>query len=160
MQNSAISAIALHSFILGYYKTSRNHDLPKFYPQLVELFYVLPIVYNEDAMKAFGSSNQLYTALISDDTISLDLQERANKMTTQTFDALNLAFSKHILVYNSADKSIDLADGFRTKRLPLNLVMNSSENRIKRIQDSAYKLGTIFAKTNIKNLQLKLNIRF
>ena len=50
--------------------------------------------------------------------------------------------------------------GFTVKKLPLPLSMSDSQNSIKRIQDSAHKLGAIFAKRNPKNIQVDLNIRF
>jgi hypothetical protein len=50
-------------------------------------------------------------------------------------------------------------NGFDKKRLPLTTTTNSSDNSVKKIQSSAYKLGNLFAKTNDKNLQISLNIR-
>lgn len=160
LQNSSISAIALHSFVLGYYNVARNKSNRSTYPKLNYLFYVLPIVYNQSALDIFISSNQLYTAVQKERTLVVELEDRALKMATQTFDGLNLAFSKKILTYNQKDKSIRLMYGFTTKKIPLPLSMNDSQNSIKRIQDSAHKLGAIFAKRNPKNIQADLNIRF
>jgi hypothetical protein len=160
LQNSSISAIALHGFVLGYYKVARNKSNRLTYPRLDYLFYVLPIVYNQSALDIFISSNQLYTAVQNERTLIVELQDRAVKMATQTFDGLNLAFSKKVLTYNSNCKSIELMRGFTTKKIPLPLSMSDSQNSIKRIQDSAHKLGAIFAKRNPKNIQVDLNIRF
>lgn len=160
LQNSSVSAIALHSFVLGYYKVARKKSNRANYPKLDYIFYVLPIVYNKTALEVFISSNQLYTAIQNERSLIVDLQDRAVKMTSQTFDGLNLAFSKRILTYNKAKKSIELMRGFTVKKLPIPLSMNSTENGIKRIQDSAHKLGAIFAKRNPKNIQVDLNIRF
>lgn len=160
MQNSAIGTIAIHSFVLGYYNVAKNKEDKEAYPQLEYVFYVLPIVYNESAMETFKSSNQLYTALKENKSIILGLQDRANKMAEQTFNALNLSFSKKILTYNKINKTIELMADFNAKKLPLFSSMNSSLNSVKRLQDSAYKLGSIFAKRNEINLQIELNIQF
>lgn len=94
MQNDALGVIALHSFTLGYHNIAKNKSNKVFFPRLEYLFFVLPIVYNYSAMLSFLNSNELYTALMKEHSILLGLQERARKMTGQTFDGLNLAFSK------------------------------------------------------------------
>jgi len=160
MQNTAISTIALHSFALGYNNVAKNRENTLPYPRLEYMFYVLPIVYNKNAMETFKSSNELYSVLLKESTIILGLQERANKMSKQTFDGLNLAFSKRILDYNNIDKTIELSKGFSKKKLVLLLSMNNSQNSVKNIQDSAFKLGSIFAKRNKNKIQFELNIRF
>lgn len=160
MQNTALSTIALHSFTLGYYNLAKNRDGAISFPRLEFMFFVLPIVYNYNSMEIIKSSNELYTALLKDTSITLGLQERANKMSKQTFNGLNLAFSKNILTYNNSNKTIELLKGFQTKKIILPLSMNNSDNSVKKIQDSAFKLGSIFAKRNPQNLQFELNIRF
>jgi hypothetical protein len=160
MQNNAISTIALHSFILGYSKVAKKKRQRSTNPKLEYLFFVLPIVYNQSSMETFRSSNQLYTALLSNKAIILGLQERAVKMKRQTFDSLNLAFNKGILNYNKEQKKIEVGKQFRAKKLSLFLSQNNTGNNIKKIQDCAFKLGGVFAKKNEKNLQLELNIRF
>lgn len=156
LQNNAIGAIALHSFTLGYYKAS----IDKSFPTLEYIFYVLPIVYNKTSMNCFRSSNKLYTSLSKEKTIIVGLQDRANKMSVQTFDSLNIAFSKKILTYNKENKSIEILRGFKSNKIPLDIEKKEQENSVEMIQDSAYKLGSIFARVNKKELQRKLNIRF
>jgi hypothetical protein len=160
MQNPMISAIALHSFTLGYNNVSKNKRGKNPFPKLEYAFFVLPIVYNNSAMETFRSSNQLYTALINNKAIVLGLHERSTKMAGQTFSALNLAFSKNILNYNKEAGTIGLTISYPRRKLPLSLNQASSENTVKKIQDCAHKLGAIFAKKNEKNLQLELNIKF
>jgi len=160
MQNQAVSAIALQGFILGYHSVAKHKANKLPYPHIGCLFYVLPIVYNQKAVNTFRSSNELYAALLKDNSIILGLQERANKMTEQTFDALNLAFSKKILSYNKSNQTIELMKGFETKKIALFLSMNSSDNSVKKIQDSAFKLGSIFAKRDKINIQFELKIVF
>lgn len=159
IQNPSVGAIALHSFTLGYYNIAKHKTIYS-YPRLVHMFYVLPLVYNQDSMETLKSSNELYTALIKNSSIVLGLQERANKMSIQTFDSLNLAFSKQIMTFNKEYNTIELLKGFQSKKLTLALSMNNTYNSVKKIQDAAFKIGSIFAKRNEKNIQLELNIRF
>lgn len=160
IQNISISALALHSFALGYYKVAKLKSSKSAYPKLEYFFYVLPIVFNNEAKRTFRSSNQLHTALLENKFIILGLQERANKMSPQTFNGLNLAFSKKILDYNTSDKTIEIKRGFRNKKIILPLSMKDLEHNVKMTQDCAYKLGSIFAKTDDKILQVNLNILF
>jgi hypothetical protein len=160
LQNSVISTIAMHSFTLGYHGVKRNKTPKKPYPRLEYLFYVLPIVYHQSSMETFKTSNQLYTALQNNKSIILGLQDRANKMTIQTFDSLNMAFSKNILQYNKKHKTIELAQGYTSKKIVLPSSMMDKDNSVRKIRDCAFKLGAIFAKRNINNIQLELNIRF
>ena len=160
MQNDALSVLALHSFILGYHNIARNKVDQRLFPKVEYLFYVLPIVYNYASMIGFLNSNELYTALVKEPSVSLGLQDRANKMVFQTFDALNLAFSKKILDIDKETDTVILLRPFTSKKLPTYLSSLRSYDSVKQIQDSAFKLGSIFAKKHDKNLQLDLNIRF
>jgi ABC-3C biological conflict system middle component len=160
MQNEPLSVIALQSFTLGYYTISRNRSAEVLYPRLEYMFYVLPIVYNHSSMLSFLNSNEMYTALLKEPEIVLGLQNRANKMIYQTFDALNLAFSKKILSIDKTDNTISLLRPFTSKKLLLSMTAYQSYDSVKKIQDSAFKLGCIFAKRHDKNIQLDLNIRF
>lgn len=160
IQNSAISALALHSFTLGYNRVSKGKNKEIKFPRIEYAFFVLPIVYNNNAMEIFKSSEQLYTAISKDHSITLGLQDRAQKMAKQTFKGLNVAFSKKILSYNKENKTIELMTGFKTERIKFCEENLSSESSIKKIQLTAYKLGTIFAKKNKKNIQIELNINF
>lgn len=156
MQNSALGVIAMQSFVLGYYNITKGRGNANF-PKLEYMFYILPIAYNHQSVNSFKRSNELYTALIKEPSIVLGLQERSKKMISQSFDALNVAFSKQILSINKSDGTIELMKGFSAKKLPLFSMKNDT---IREIQDCSYKLGCIFAKKNEKNLQIELNIRF
>jgi hypothetical protein len=157
LQNTAVGAIALHAFTLGYHGVAKHKEGYPF-PKLSYCFYVLPIVYNQDAMDTFRGSNELYTVLIKNSAVILGLQERANKMAEQTFNSLGLAFSKKILTINKEEGTIELCRGFQVKKLPLYLSMNYEDNSVKKIQDCAFKLGCIFAKRNENNIRFELNI--
>lgn len=160
MQNETLGTIALQSFTLGYYTISRNRSTEVFFPRLEYMFYVLPIVYNYASMISFLNSNEMYTALLKEPEIILGLQDRANKMVFQTFDALNLAFSKRILSIDKENNTIVLLRPFTSKKLILSMNAYQSYDSVKKIQDSAFKLGSVFAKRHEKNIQLDLNIRF
>jgi hypothetical protein len=160
MQNSAISALALHSFVLGYNRVSKGKNQRIQYPRIEYLFFVLPIVYNQSALEAFKSSEQLFTAISKNNSIILGLQDRANKMSCQTFDGINLAFSKKILTYNNLDKTIEPLHGYKAQKIQYQKESVGSDNSVRKIQITAYKLGAIFAKRNQKNIQIELNINF
>lgn len=160
MQNDALSIIALHSFTLGYHTVAKNRKSEVTFPRLDYLFFVLPIVYNYSAMLSFLNSNELYTALMKEHSILLGLQERALKMSVQTFDGLNVAFGKKILSINKENGTITLLKPYTSKKLVLAMSSNNSFDSVKQIQDSAFKLGSIFAKKHDSNIQNDLNIRF
>ena len=157
MQNSAISALALHSFVLGYNRVSRGKNEKIQYPRIEYLFFVLPIVYNQNALEAFKSSEQRFTAISKNNSIILGLQDRANKMSFQTFDGINLAFSKKILTYNNNDKTIEPLHGYKAYKIRYHKDSISSNSSVKQIQITAYKLGSIFAKRNQKNIQIRFH---
>ena len=159
-QNIALSTVALQSFTHGYHEIAKNKGQMANFPKLTHMFYVLPIVYNHNAMTVFGNSIDLYTAIVKDTSITLGLQDRANKMAGQTFDSLNLAFSKNILIWDKENNTIELGHGFKARRMTLFMEMNNTRHAVKLIQDSAHRLGNIFAKKNEKNIQIELNIRF
>lgn len=158
LQNTAVGSIALHGFTLGYHNVAKHKDEMLQFPKLGYCFYVLPIVYNQDAMDTFKSSNELYTVILKNNSIMLGLQERAVKMSQQTFDSLSLSFSKKILSINKLQGTIEIERGFQVKKLPLPLRMNDESNSVKKIQDCAFKLGGIFAKRNENNIRFELNI--
>ncbi|MGO4878934.1 three component ABC system middle component [Pedobacter psychrotolerans] len=160
-QNIALGAIAMQSFTHGFHEIAKNKNADQKFPKLEYMFFVLPIVYNKSAMTVFGSSIDLYTAIMKDTSIVLGLQDRANKMVSQSFDAMNLALSKKILVFNRSENLVELGHGFKSRRqITLALDANQTRNSIKMIQECAHRLGNIFAKKNEKNIQLELNIRF
>ena len=158
LQNVAIGALACHSFVQGYCVLAVSKNNKSNFPRLEYLFYVLPIVYHQDTMRTFKSSTELYTALVKNKSILLGLQDRANKMSPQTFDALNLAFNKELLSINEANEITIKHENLRSK-IPVQTTLGR-ENTVKNIQDTARRLGNMFAKTDDKNIQLELNIRF
>jgi hypothetical protein len=158
LQNTVVGTIALHSFTLGYHNVAKHKEGKLKFPKLGYCFYVLPIVYNQDAMDTFRSSNELYTVILKNSSVVLGLQERAQKLSGQTFNSLCLGFSKKILSINKEQGTIDLERGFQVKKLVLPSRMKDENNSVKKIQDCAFKLGGIFAKRNENNIRFELNI--
>ncbi|MFP3592993.1 three component ABC system middle component [Chryseobacterium sp. SIMBA_038] len=158
IQNVGIGALACYSFVQGYCVLAVNKKNKNNFPKLEYLFYVLPIVYHKDTMRTFKSSTELYTALVKNKSILLGLQERANKMSPQTFDALNLAFNRELLSINENNEITIKPEDLKNKIFIPSF--SGRENTIKNIQDTARRLGNMFAKTDDKNIQIELNIRF
>lgn len=160
IQNDVLSAIAFQSFTLGFHTIAKNRQYENDFPHLKYFFFVLPLVYNYSSMLSFLNSTELYTALLKEPSIILGLQTRAEKMTSQTFDGLNMAFSKKILTIDKENHTIHLLRPFTSKRIALMKSSYTSMDSVKKIQDSAFRIGSIFAKKHDKNMQLDLNIRF
>ena len=158
LQNTTIGVIAIHSFILGYNTVTKEKKKEIIDPHINHLFYILPIVFESSSVETFKSSRELYTAISRDKTITLGLQDRANKMSTQTFDSLNLGFSKGIFTLDKESMRIGLTEDYE-KRSILNK-MKIRDQYFKDIRDASFRLGNIFAKKDEKMLQLTLNIRF
>lgn len=158
LQNTTIGVIAIHSFILGYNTVTKGKKDKAIDPRIHHLFYVLPIVFESSSVETFKSSMELYTAVSKDKNITLDLQKSANKMSGQTFDSLNLGFSKGIFSLDKDSMRIGLTDEFKNKSILIQ--MKVSDQFFKNIRSAAFRLGNIFAKKDEKMLQLTLNIRF
>lgn len=157
IQNPIVAAIAPHSFTVGYNNNAKLFNKQLLYPKIEYMFFVLPIVYNQRALNVFFNSYSVSRALEKDHTISLGLQERAIKMIRQTYEGLNIAFCKNILCINNSNMTIQLKyDNGRCIPLP----QNATDCDLIKIQRAAKNLGGIFAKTNERNIQNNLNIRF
>ncbi|WP_442844593.1 three component ABC system middle component [Leeuwenhoekiella sp. H156] len=158
LQNTTVGVIAIQSFVLGYNAVSKGKKSEVIDPHLYHLFYVLPIVLEKSSVETFKSSMELYTAISKDKNLTLGLQNTANKMTGQTFDSLNLGFSKGIFTLDKGSMRIGLTDEF--KKVSILRKMKISDPYFKNIRNAAFRLGNIFAKKDEKMLQLTLNIRF
>lgn len=157
IQNVSVSCIALHSFVLGYHNVSIHRDsIFSVYPKFEYLFFVLPIIYHRKSLETFKTCTSIAKVLDKNKSVNIGLHDRAIKMVQQTYDGLNLAFSKNILTINKDLMTIDLLLPFEKRALPL-----IKDNRsIREIQKSALRMGNIFAKTDERTLQSVLNIRF
>jgi hypothetical protein len=158
LQNTTVGVIAIQSFVLGYNAVSKGKKSEVIDPHLNHLFYVLPIVFERSSVETFKSSMELYTAISKDKNLTLGLQNIANKMSAQTFDSLNLGFSKGIFTIDNGSMRIGLTDEY--KNTSILKKMEISDQYFKNIRSAAFRLGKIFAKKDEKMLQLTLNIRF
>jgi hypothetical protein len=154
-QNSALSVIAIHSFILGYNRVAKFKDEKPDSPPLKYVFFVLPIIYDLESMESI--KNELYTTLIKNKKLTLGLHERANKMSSQTFEALNLGLSKNIFNLSPDNYYIFINEEFMRE---FTIKLKFSNDVIRNIQTYSKRLGGIFAKKDEKILQLRLNISF
>jgi len=151
IQNVAISSLALHSFTLGYYSVAnKRNDKRGNYPSVKYFFYILPLIYHEDSLDNFYQNNNLHRVFAHYPEISAQLQHRANKMSIQTFDALNLAFSTKLLKFNEDHQII--------QQLRLTDIAELWPQDIKKIVVGSRKLGFFFAKTSEQTLRLRFNI--
>lgn len=155
LQNPSIGVIAIHSFIIGYNNVAKVKEGRKNYPSLNQLFYVLPIIYDISSMKSI--KNELYTTLTENKNLTLELEERARKMSGQTFESLNLGFSKLIFKLNNDDFTIEVEKEYNKAILDMMKIKSES---LRNIQTYSKRLGNIFAKKDEKMLQISLNIRF
>jgi len=155
LQNPAIGVIAIHSFIIGYNNVAKHKEGKNDYPSLNQLFYVLPIIYDINTMKSV--KNELYTTLTENKNFTLELEERARKMSGQTFECLNLGFSKLILKLDKSDFTVKIEEVDNKNILDMMKIKTQS---LKDIQIYSKRLGNIFAKKDEKKLQIDLKIRF
>lgn len=155
LQNPGIGVIAIHSFIYGYNNVAKHKVGKSNYPPLIYLFYVLPIVYDNKTIHAI--KEKLYTSMVENKEITLGLQDKANKMAEQTFESLNLGFSKLIFKLNTENFTIEITEDYERHILPLMKINNQT---LRNIQKYSIRLGNIFAKRDEKMIQLDLNIRF
>lgn len=155
LQNPAIGVIAIHSFIIGYNNVAVRNDKKNNFPTINQLFYVLPIIYDISSMKSI--KNELYTTLTENKNLTLELEERARKMSGQTFECLNLGFSKLIFNVNKENFTIGINEEYN--KSILNMMRINSES-LRNIQTYSKRLGNVFAKTDLKKLQIDLKIRF
>lgn len=154
-QNTALSVIAIQSFILGYYKVAMHKPGKKHFPPLSQVFFVLPIIYDNRTMNSIR--NELYTTLTQNKEFTLGLQHRACKMSSQTFEALHLGLSKEVFKLDSENYHLELNENFLKE---FTTKIRFSNNVISDIQKYSKRLGGIFAKKDEKKLQIELNIVF
>lgn len=155
LQNSALGAIAIHSFILGYNNVAKHKEDRGDYPKIDYVFFVLPIVFDNKSLKSI--KYKLDTSIEDNKELTLGLQNKAEKMSKQTLESLNMGFSKLIFRLNKENYTLELTDDCNKE---ITRLMKFSNETIKNIQSSSKRLGNIFAKRDEKKIQIELNIRF
>lgn len=152
IQNSGIGALALHAFVTEFYKTLENRKGP-IIPLLMP---ILPIVYNRESTERLCKNNRLvssfYNSLSDNRLIPIGLQDRMEKMSSQTFKALNLAFSTSLLDYDKVNSQIlPVRNAFVPKIVYI--------DNIKLLKASKL-LGFWFSQLSVEEIMLSLNITF
>lgn len=155
LQNPAIGAIAIHSFILGYNNVAKYKDDKSDFPPLNYLFFILPIIYDNRALMSI--KQELYTTTANNKELTLGLHEKAQKMSRQTFESINLGFSKNLFSLDKENYRIEIAPNYNKDILNL---IKINDQTLKNIQIHSKRLGNIFAKKDEKMIQLELDIRF
>jgi regulator of replication initiation timing len=155
LQNSTLGAIAIHSFILGYNNVAKHKEDKYSYPKIDYLFFVLPIVYDYKALSSI--KRNLDTSIEENKGLTLGLQNKAERMSRQTLDSLNMGFSKLIFKLNKENYTVELTEDCNKE---ITNLMKFSNETIKDIQINSKRLGNIFAKRDEKKIQIELNIRF
>ena len=155
LQNSTLGVIAIHSFILGYHNVAKHKEEKFNYPKIDYLFFILPIVYDYKSLKSI--KYKLDTSIDENKELTLGLQNKAEKMSRQTLDSLNMGFNKLIFKLNKENYTIELTDDCNKE---ITSLMKFSNETIKDIQSISKRLGNIFAKRDEKKIQIELNIRF
>lgn len=148
VQNVAISAFAMHKFTYSFEATAKKYDVD-LYPKIHYFLPILPLIYHKDSLKQINSSNELYTLLAKHPEFYSSLQHRMNKMSVQTFDAINMGFNKGLLTYNKETHQIS------SLRNPIVKIYHED---IINIFLGANKLGRWFAKAPIEEIQIMLKI--
>lgn len=142
VQNVALSAIILHKFSYSYWIQDKSTN-----PKLKYFFPILPLIYHAQSLEMVNKSNALYTLLNKYPELASGLNHRINKMTSQTFDGLNLAFNKGLLtIYIEKNEIVNLQKP----------IQKNYNVEIRNMIRGANKLGRWFAKVPIKELQIML----
>lgn len=152
IQNSGIGALILHSFVNEFYETKNKTQGP-----IIPLVMpVLPLIYNKESTERLCRNNRLvssyYNSLNENKLIPVGLQDRMEKMSSQTFRALNFAFSTNILTYNQRTTQILPVE----KAYIPNLIYENNKKMLK----ASKLLGFWFSELSIEEIMQTLNITF
>lgn len=153
IQNTALSSLALHAFCKTYYNAKDKTAGP----ELSLVMPVLPLVFNKKSADSLAEikkiTRQKFFGILSDHRdIPVGLQNRMELMADQTFEALNVAFKKKLLLYNSENTQIIPGAKVKTP----SLVYKENQN----IMIASRVLGNWFAYYPIEQLCISLNIHF
>jgi hypothetical protein len=151
IQNEAIGALALYTFVKSYYtKTGRNNG-----PQFGFIFPLLPIVFNEECNTNLNkirryTKQRYFTLLIENPGFPVGLQKRMEDMADLTINSFNVALNKKILLYNTETTEIR-----PSPRVSFSAI--KYEDNVKIIH-SADLLGRWFADYKTENIFASLNL--
>ena len=151
VQNSALCAFAIWTFVDEFYGESRNTRGPT----IPFVLPVLPMVINRETVETLARRHYLgglHLALAENRTLTIDLQERMEQMADLTFASLNIGFASKLLSYDSQRGQLIPADrksGFHLQG-----------DDVRDILNAARRLGYWFYNTGPDQLCSMLRIRF
>lgn len=152
MQNTALGALAIHSFTRDYYNAKNKEEgivLPYLLP-------VLPIVFNEKASLKISSkqrrSTSFHKAISEEIFIPIGLQERMMDMYSLSMDSINSALALGLIEYSTNESMFYPKERIR---LP-NIVTGDNRNILK----ASSNLGFWFAEIDIEDLCISLKLTF
>lgn len=150
VQNSALSGLALWTFVSNFYEnTSKTRG-----PHLWFTMPILPLVFHQDTMESMRTRNLeggLYKVIAEERGIFVGLQERMMAMSGQTFDGLNMACAAKLLRY----------DAVSAQFTPLRISPPQfASGDTTKIIAASKRLGYWFATTNRDQLLSLLKLRF
>lgn len=152
MQNTALGALAIHSFVREYYSAKDKKD-GVFLPYLLPL---LPIVFNEKASLRISSKQRRVTSFnkaISEEIfIPIGLQNRMMDMYTLSMDSINSSLALGLIECNNKEALFYPKEKIRLPDL------KTSDN-INILRASSI-LGFWFASISLEDLCISLNITF
>lgn len=151
IQNEALGATILWTFCRHY----ADNDTAGNGPQLPLLMPVLPLIFNARATSSLFRRNLvggLFKAVTEDRTLMLGLQDRMEKMSGQTFGAINLGIAAGILAYDSDSARIISINRFKPEGL--------SFGDANKMRYAAKRLGVWFATMQTSQVALLLRISF
>lgn len=152
IQNTPLAALAIHSFIKEFYKsTEKTCGIP-----LPYLLVVLPIVFNEDSRIKISTkqlrTTSFYKAIKEEKFIPLGLQNRMIQMFEQSMDAINVSLGMGIIKYNSENSLF-----YPKERAH---IPNLKQQENKEILKTAKNIGYWFASIDLDDLCIALKLNF
>lgn len=154
IQNSAVGAHILYEFtqkFIQYHPEKKGPLLPFLFP-------VLPIAFTKEYSTEIASRNykigSLYKVLTSDNSYFINIDQKMQDLSATTYQAINLCFSSHILIYDTDNSRI--ITGKRVKIVDLKKMSESYQYIIKTSQ----RLGAWFGQLREDEIMNYFNITF
>ncbi len=150
IQNSCISALALHKFTDSFSKKNNGKG-----PTVILCALILPLVFNKfflDATYKRKKVGGLFNAFNDHPELAAGMQERMIDMADQTFEALGLTFTTGILNFLPLDQTIII-----THRVRFPKVRNLEIKKILQVSD---RLGCWFSEMTLEQICILFKVRF
>jgi hypothetical protein len=150
MQNSALAALAMWSFVIGFFK-KKNKAVG---PSIILTSPVLPLIFNQRIVKATHSKffdGGLYRAVEEDREAFVGLQRRMDLMLRQTFEAIETACAADLIQVGEENTIVPLR---------LTSPTQAESDEVKQIIASATRVGHWFAEMGVQQISSLLKLRF